>query len=224
VTEDVLRGLERILTEWKDQHEPIREAWEVEQKRIQAYKEKKEAIIRFLVETKAYLRTWRGKDPKGSLWSGRVKPIIAKIGLVLDPKTQRKYLNATFLKEIRSDIEALQVEVKIQKEDRKVKKAGLVNIPQLPFDLDSGEESETFIGADIDQIGQPVKTTKTVPYWKYLLIQLDRKLTGKGKVKTEREPVDLRGMSGGQLLNEFDYERQEGGQGKGYMGRDINNL
>ncbi|GAJ08725.1 unnamed protein product, partial [marine sediment metagenome] len=98
VTEDVLRGLERILTEWKDQHEPIREAWEVEQKRIQAYKEKKEAIIRFLVETKAYLRTWRGKDPKGSLWSGRVKPIIAKIGLVLDPKTQRKYLNATFLK------------------------------------------------------------------------------------------------------------------------------
>ncbi|GAI73639.1 unnamed protein product, partial [marine sediment metagenome] len=31
VTKDTLRGLERVLADWKDQHEPIREAWAAEQ-------------------------------------------------------------------------------------------------------------------------------------------------------------------------------------------------
>ncbi|GAI22047.1 unnamed protein product, partial [marine sediment metagenome] len=91
VTEDVLRGLEIVLNDWEEQHKPIREAWEAEQKIIRKNKEIDDANLRLLSGWKASLKKWRGKDKNGVLWTERVKPIIAKIGLVLSNKTQRKY-------------------------------------------------------------------------------------------------------------------------------------
>ena len=226
VTEDILRSLEIVLAEWEEQHKPIREAWEEAQKQKQRNKEKLEAILRLLTDWKAYLRRWRGKDSKKRLWTERVKPTIAKIGNCLDPKTRKKYLSKTYLDEIQSDIVALQTEVKIQREEAKQKGKKAVELPQTVFDESLEEEGGAVIEDVVERVGQPFKTTRTVPYWKYLLIQLDRKLKGKGKRKgkVRGEPINLRGKSADELLSGFDYERQEGGKGKGFMGRDLDEL
>ncbi|MBA7546622.1 hypothetical protein ES705_39014 [subsurface metagenome] len=121
----------------------------------------------------------------------RVKPAIAKIGNVLNPKTQKKYLNNTYLREIRSDIEALMAEVKIQKEEAETKKAGLVEMPQVFSDVIDDltrEEADVVEETVVDEIGQAFKpATRTVPLYEALLIKLDRWLKGKGKNKP-KEP------------------------------------
>jgi hypothetical protein len=191
-SEDRITELTMTLNEWEEQHKPIREAWEEAQIKKQRNKEIDEENLRKITGWKASLKKWRGKDSKGVLWTERVKPVIAKIGNCLDPKTQKKYLNNTYLRGIRSDTLALIAEVKSQEEEAKTKKAGLVEMPQVfsdVFDDLTREESAEVIEEAVESVGvgEPFKTTRTVPYYEYLLIKLDRWLKGKGKNKP-REP------------------------------------
>ena len=190
VTEDVLRSLETVLTKWKDQHKPIREAWEAEQYKIKEAKEAREQYCRYLLKLKAFLNFGRGKkDRKGVLWSKRNKEVIEDIGKVLNSTTQKEFFNKPFLGSINGKARALLNERQEQFEEAQIKKTGLVTMPQLPFDLDDlGEESEAGIGVTLEQVGQPVKTTTTVPLWKYGLIMLDRKLKKWGRGKSEPRP------------------------------------
>ncbi|MBA7622818.1 hypothetical protein ES703_30205 [subsurface metagenome] len=196
VTEDVLRELEIVLTEWEEQYKPIREAWEKEKKQERERKEYREAILRQLTDWKASLKKWRYKDKNGVLWTERVKPAIAKIGNVLNPKTQKKFYNKTYLYEIKSDIVALIAEVRIQEEEAETKKAGLVEMPQVlsgVFDDLTREESMEVIEEAVESVGagEPFKTTRTVPYYEYLLIKLDRWLKGKGKKQPPTKPKTI---------------------------------
>jgi len=213
VTEDVLRGLEIVLNEWEEQYKPIREAWEEAQKEKQRNKEYREAILRQLTDWKAFLKKWRGKDSNGVLWSERVKPAIAKIGNVLNPDTQKKFYNKTYLYEIKSDIVALQAELRIQEEEAGTKKAGLVEIPQVLSDVIDDltrEESEEVIEEAVESVGveEPFKTTITVPLWKALLIKLDRRLKrgkrGKPRPRTIDEQIDYEIRAGKRPYDEFD--------------------
>lgn len=204
-----------VVAEWEEMLEPYRASYEEELKQRQKAKETLDAILRLLTGTKTRLKRWRHKDKNGVLWTERVKPVIAKIGNVLDGKTQKKFYNKTYLYEIQSDVTALDAEVKAFNEELERKKKQGVIIPQLPLtfgDL-TEEESEAVIGETIEQVGQPFKTTRTVPYWKYLLIKLDRKLKGKGKGKPKPREEE----------SEFDGRPFEEG-GKGFMGRDIDEL
>lgn len=217
VTEDVLRSLETVLEAWEEEHKPIREAWEEEQKQKQKAKETLEAILRWLTDEKTRLNGWRGYehigDSKGALWTKIVKPTVAKIGLVLDNKTQKKFYNETYLTEIKNDIAALDARVRASNEELERKKKRGVEIPQLPtvFEGLTEEETEAVIEGSIESVGQPFKTTRTVPYWKYLLIKLDRKLKGKGKPKPREEESEFDGRP---------FEER----GKGFMGRDVDEL
>jgi hypothetical protein len=184
VTEETLKEFTFVVEEWEGQYTPIRKAW-------REVKDQKEKHCRYLSELKAFLATYFGrgsKDSNGILWSVRVKEVKEDIGKALNPNTQKECWNKSFLNSISERARALLNERKQQREELKIKKAGLVTMPQLPFDLDElGEESGEFVGATtLEQIGQPIKTTRTVPYWKYLLIMLDRKLKGKGKNKPRK--------------------------------------
>lgn len=214
-SEDRITELTITLTEWEEQHKPIREAWEEAQKKKQRNKEIDEKNLRGITNWKASLKKWRGKDSKGVLWTERVKPVIAKIGNVLNNDTQKKYLNNTYLREIESDTLALIAEVRIQEEEAGTKKAGLVEMPQVLSDVIDDltrEESAEVIEEAVESVGvgEPFKTTRTVPYYEYLLIKLDRWLKGKGKNKPEprsrtiEEQIDYEIRGGKRPYDEFD--------------------
>lgn len=193
VTEDVLRGLEIVVTEWKEQHKPIREAWEAEQKKIQAYEEQKEQYCRYLLGLKRVLTDYFGrgrKDKNGVLWSRRTQEVREDIGKVLNPKTQKKFFNKPFRDSINERSRTLLAERKEQREGAK----GGIKVPELELPGWTEEEAAVVEEAVVEQVGQPSKTTRTVPYWKYLLIKLDRKLKrgerGKPRPRTIDEQID----------------------------------
>jgi len=210
VTKDNLRGLEIVLTEWKDQHNPIREAWEDEQKKIQAYEEKKEEDCRYLLGLKRVLTDYFGrsrKDKNGALWSRRTQEVREDIGKVLNSKTQKDFYNKPFLVSINERSRTLLAERK----EQGAKDKGGIKIPELELPDWTEEEAGVVEEAVVEHFGEAVKpATITVPYWKYLLIKLDQKLKGKGKNKPERPPFDGRPF--------------EGEGGKGYMGRSEDTL
>jgi len=215
VTEDILRGLEMVLNEWEEQYKPIREAWEVEQDKIKKTKEAREQHCRYLLGLKRVLTDYFGrgrKDKNGVLWSRRTQEVREDIGKVLNPKTQKECWNKSFLDSINERARALLSERK-QQVEAGVKIPGVVEqIPSI-FDELGKEEVETVMEEAVESVeaGDPFKKpTRTVPYWKYLLIMLGRKLKGKGKNKPERPPFDGR-----------PFEETEG---KGYMGRNENDL
>lgn len=193
VTEDVSRDLERVLTDWEEQHKPIREAWEIEQKKIKEREEKKKQYCKYLLKLKRRLTDFFGrgkKDKNGVLWSHRTEEVREDIGKVLNPNTQKEFYNKPFLDSIYKSSKALLNEGVAQREEAKIKKTGLVTMPQSPFDFDSEEESEEGIGVTLEQVGVPVKTTTTVPWWKYKLIMLQRKLKRRGRGKPRPRTVD----------------------------------
>ncbi|GAI04850.1 unnamed protein product, partial [marine sediment metagenome] len=127
VTEDILRDLERVLTEWKDQHKPIREAWEIEQKKIREREEEKEQKCRYLLKLKRRLTDFFGrgkKDKNGVLWSHRTEEVREDIGKILNPKTQKKFYNKPFWDSIYERSRALLAEGVAQIEEAKIKKTG----------------------------------------------------------------------------------------------------
>ena len=208
VTEDVLRDLEAVLTDWEEQHKPIREAWEEEQKNLKEAKDRIDQYFRYLKKLKGVLISYFGrgkKDKNGTLWSYRTEEVREDIGKILNLETRKKFFNKPFLDSIEERARVLLTERKQQGEEAKTKKAGLVEMPQVLSGIFEGltqEESTEVIEEAVESVGvgQPIKTTRTVPYWKYLLIMLDRKLKSKGKNKP-KEP-----------------------RSTGYMGRSIDDI
>ena len=197
-SEDRITELTMTLNEWEEQHKPIREAWEEEQKNLKEAKDRIDQYFRYLKKLKGVLISYFGrgkKDKNGTLWSHRTEEVREDIGKILNPETRKKFFNKPFLDSTEQRARVLLTERKQQREEAKTKKAGLVEMPQVlsgVFDDLTQEESAEVIEEAVGSlgVGEPSKTTRTVPLWKALLIKLDRRLKRGGRVKPRPRTID----------------------------------
>jgi len=217
VTESVLEELEVILDEWEEQLRPMQEAWEAEQKRLEELKRATEKCCDYLSKLKLLLTDYfdRGKkDSKGVLWSHRTKEVRNDIGKVLNPASQGRFYNKDFLDSINERAQALLLERKEQIAASKVKVKGGVEIMEKVLYDWTKEDKDAFIQETVvkhlDGTSKPL--TITVPYWKYLLMKLDRKLKARHR-SSRREPET---KWNGRPFDE--------GKSRGYEGRSIEDL
>jgi len=203
-----LTELEIVLDEWEGQHKLIRQVWESGKELIRKYEEKKNALLRSLTKEKARLGSWRYRDSNGVLWTARVKPVIRKIGLILNPKTQKAYFNQTFLEEIRAGIANLDAEVKVRNEELGLRRKGNPDNIELAKSMFPGlsEIEEAVAKENIRNILTPGK--KQIYYYQHVWRKIEKWLEERRK---EKGPADT-----------YDGRPWEGE--KGYEGRDIDEL